>query len=183
MNNITNTLEAEAEILRRIDEQVQKMSPEIRGEAFQILVRRHLGGDTAVTSEATAAPKATGKKTRRPKSGSDLVVIRDLSLKGEKDRVSLRDFYSQKKPGSFVEHNTLFTFYLNRLCDIDAVTPSHIYTCYADVGARKPGAFYQSLLDTSRKGWIDTSDTERIRVTVVGENFVEQDLPKVEGVK
>lgn len=180
MGNVTNTLEAEAEILRRIDEQVQKMSPEIRGEAFQILVRRHLGGYTEAMTESIPAPKVTGKKSRRPKSGSDLAVIRDLNLKNDKDRPSLREFYSEKKPASYVEHNTLFIFYLNRLCDIDTVTPSHVYTCYADVGARKPGAFYQSLLDTSRKGWIDTSDTERIRVTTVGENFVEHDLPRDE---
>src|ERR1700743_2468806 len=106
MNNTGNTLEAEAAILRKIDDEVKKMSPEIRAEAFQILVQRHLHGNTSAVPSPSISPKPAAKKTHRAKSGSELAVIRDLNLKGEKDLPSLRDFYSQKAPSSFVEHNT-----------------------------------------------------------------------------
>ena len=92
---------------------------------------------------------------------------------------SLRDFYAQKGPKAFSEQNAVFVFYLNKIKELESVTPDSIYTCYKEVGVRVPGAFYQSLLDTSRiKGWIDTGDTNKIRITTVGENFVEHDLPR-----
>lgn len=91
---------------------------------------------------------------------------------------SLRDFWTLKKPNGFLEHNALFAYYLTVLRKIEAVNQNHIYTCYKDVGARVPGAFYQSLLDTARrKGWIDTQDMQNIRSTTICENFVEHDLP------
>lgn len=175
-----NPIEIDAEILRMIDEQVKTMSPDIRAEAFQILVRRHLTKDQNLQSSERPI-KTAGKRAARAKSGSDISVVRDLDLKKDENGPSLRDFYAQKRPGSFVEHNTLFVFYLNRTKLIEDVTPSHVYTCYKEVGARIPGAFYQSLLDTSRKGWIDTQNTAKIRVTTVGENFVEHDLPATGG--
>jgi hypothetical protein len=183
MTDPRSTIEAEAQILKLIDEQVKTLSPEIRSEAFQILVRRHLTKEQVPQPVIQAGVKATTKKAHRSKSGSDVAVVRDLDLKKDENGPSLRDFYGEKKPGSFVEHNTLFVFYLNRTKFIEDVTPSHVYTCYKEVGARIPGAFYQSLLDTSRKGWIDTRDTAKIRVTTVGENFVEHDLPNKSGAK
>ena len=106
-------------------------------------------------------------------------IVKDLNLKKDGKTPSLRDFHSQKQPKEFAEHNALFVYYLSKVKELTGITPNHIYTCYKEVNQRVPGAFYQSLLDTTRrKGWLDTSNTEDIKVTTVGENFVEHDLPK-----
>lgn len=179
MSQKMGTIEAEAEILKRIDEQLKGLSPDVRAEAFQILVERHLGRSSAGSHGSGIVAKGGRGRRRSVRSALQLAVIKDLNLKKEGGTVSLRDFYSQKMPEVFSEQNAVFVYYLNRMKDIDGITPSHIFTCYKEVSARVPGAFYQSLLDTARKkGWIDTRDTNQIKITTVGENFVEHDLPK-----
>jgi hypothetical protein len=173
------TIETEAEILKKIDEQLKGLSPDVRAEAFQILVQRHLGGLTSSFPRTAASVKPGQPKRRNIKSRTQLSVVKDLNLKKEGTSPSLRDFHAEKSPETFSEQNAVFVYYLNRVKETDTISPSHIFTCYKEVGARVPGAFYQSLLDTSRiKGWIDTANTEQIRITTVGENFVEHDLPK-----
>jgi hypothetical protein len=173
------TIEAEAEILKKIDEQLKGLSPDVRAEAFQILVARHLGQPSRGSTRSTAGQKSAQSKRGVSRAKSHMAVVKELDLKKSGANPSLRDFYIQKKPKTFSEQNAVFVFYLNRIKEMDSVTPNHVFTCYKEVKARVPGAFYQSLLDTSRiKGWIDTGDTENIRITTVGENFVQHDLPK-----
>jgi hypothetical protein len=177
----TDSLESEAEVLKKIDQQLKGLSPDIRAEAFQILVQRHLKGAAPTAELPGRSTRAGGRKRGGPRPVSELEVIQDLNLKKEGRAPALREFYQLKAPQAFSEHNAVFVYYLKRLKSLDGITPSHIFTCYQEVNARKPGAFYQSLLDTARvKGWINTRDTSDIRITTVGENFVEHDLPKKE---
>ncbi len=174
------TIQEEAEILKQIDQQLKGLSPDVRKEAFQILVQRHLGGALskadikAAPVAKTAVPKARARKARVAPT-----IVKDLNLKKEGKAPSLREFYAEKKPKEFAEQNAAFVYYLSKLKEIGSITPNHIYTCYKEVNTRIPGAFYQSLTDTARRqGWIDMSNSEDIRITTVGENFVEHDLPK-----
>jgi|SRR5215472_15905138 len=174
-------IEAEAAILKKIDEQVKNLSPEIRKEAFQILVQRHLTGapQHGLSRSTRDSASQNRKKERGRRTTEQPTIVKDLNLKADNASVSLRDFWSKKKPHGFLEHNTVFVYYLTMVKKAEGINQNHIYTCYKDVGARIPGAFYQSLLDTARrKGWLDTQDTQNIRVTTVGENFVEHDLPR-----
>jgi hypothetical protein len=173
------TIEEEAQIIKKIDEQLKGISPDLRPGAFQMLAQRHLGSASVSTSSPNQESKPTGKRHRRSSATSDLAIVRDLNLKKEGETPSLRDFYAAKAPQNFSEHNVVFVYYLGRLKDVNGITPNHIYTAYKEAGARVPGAFYQSLLDTARnQGWIDTSNTDQMRITTVGENFVEHDLPR-----
>jgi len=179
MNEKNGTIEADAELLKKIDAQLKGVSPDIRAEAFQILVERHLGRGPAKPKRLGRSSDSGVKKQRGPKQAAHPTFVKDLDLKKSGNTPALREFYAQKKPETFTEQNTVFVYYLNRLREIEDVTPNHIFTCYKEVGARLPGALYQSLLDTNRnKGWIDTGDTARILITPIGENFVEHDLPK-----
>lgn len=172
-----DVIENEAAILKKIDEQTKGLSADIRAEAFQILVQRHLGGKLTA-DVAHNRGRATPPRHTKPRSKVQLSVVKDLNLKKDGTTPSLRDFFAQKSPQTFLEQNVLFVYYLQRLREIPNITQNHIYTSYKEVNLRVPGAFYQSLLDTRTRGWIDTANTEDIRITTVGENFVEHDLPR-----
>jgi len=175
----SSAIEREAAILKKIDEQLKDLSPELRKEAFQLLVQRHLLGPSRVGS--TPRNEQTAKKNRGKRSLEQPAIVKDLNLKADSSIESLRDFWKRKRPDGFLEQNAVFVYYLSMLKRIENISQDHVYTCYKDVAARIPGAFYQSLLDTSRrKGWIDTKNMQNIRVTTVGENFVEHDLPAKE---
>lgn len=179
MKTKLTAIDDEAEVMKQIDQKLKNLSPDIRKEAFQVLVERHLGSAPSRRQKKKALSSEAGrKKIRTKKASAVLMVVKDLPLKKDGKIPSLRDFYAEKKPQGFLEHNTLFVYYLNKMRDIPGITQSHVYTCYKEVAARIPGAFYQSLVDTARrKGWIDTSEGDDMRVTTVGENFVEHDLP------
>ncbi len=173
-----NSIETEAEILKKIDEQLKGFSADTRPEAFRILVERHLGRSPDAARSKQSRAKAVHVKRGGTKARPQLAVIKDLDLRKDDANSSLRDFYSEKQPATFLERNAVFVYYLQRLKEVASIGPNHIFTCYKEVNLRVPGAFYQSLLDTRTKGWIDTTDTEDMRITTVGENFVEHDLPR-----
>ena len=137
-------------------------------------------------STETPQPKKlrhTNKKSSKIKSGGGrkesytLVTNLDLLAKGNKK--ALKDFYNEKSPTNAMEKNAVFVYYLQKEAKISAITVNHVYTCYKHVGVPVPGAFRQSLADTSsKKGWIDTKSMENITIPTLGENYVEHDLGK-----
>lgn len=140
-----------------------------------------------ISKTATLAPlkkKAKGErvsgKERRPKRPSEkegYEIVKDLILTAEGDKPSLEAFYSQKKPKTNYECNVLFSYYLLKMKETKPIGINHIYTCYKQV-KRKIGSVGVSLSETSKKGWLDTSDMSDIKITPRGENCVEYDLPR-----
>jgi len=128
--------------------------------------------------------KITKKKNVKAKDGNkrkkesySLVTNIDLLAKGSRE--ALKDFYTEKAPSNAMEKNAVFVYYLQKEAKVTAITVNHVYTCYKHVGVPVPGAFRQSLADTSsKKGWIDTKSMENITIPTLGENFVEHDLGK-----
>jgi hypothetical protein len=171
----------EAAILKQIDDQLKNLSPDVRAEAFQVLVQRHLTGSSAASTvrSGSSTRQEAPSKNRNRRTAETLTVIKDLNLRADGSVPALRDFYAEKTPDGFAECNALFAYYLAKLKEIAGIGPSHIYTCYKAVGIKVPGAFIQSLKDTARRqGWVDSSDFTDIRVTTIGENHVEHDLPR-----
>jgi len=81
-----------------------------------------------------------------------------------------------------LERNLVFIYYLQQKMGLKNITIDHVFTCYRDIGVKVPKALQQSLWDTTnRKGWLDTSSSDNITVTVPGLNYIEHDLKKVDG--
>ncbi|WP_323755657.1 hypothetical protein [Roseivirga sp.] len=113
-----------------------------------------------------------GKKKAKSKTPS---IISSLNLR-PKDQSSLDDFTSNLNIKSNLERNVAFVYYLTHELKTTNIGLDHIYTCYRHLKAKVPAAFYQSIADTSVKGWIDTSDTADITLTSIGLNYVEHDM-------
>ena len=123
--------------------------------------------------------KLPGKK--KATSGSvQPSMVKDLDLSGKTNNVErLKDFHASFTIGSNLERNLVFMYYLQHKIEISPITPDHVFTCYRDVGVKVPAALVQSLRDTAnRRGWLDTANTNDLKVTTPGMNFLEHDLPK-----
>ena len=126
--------------------------------------------------EKKEAGTSTEKKktSRGSASGS---IVKDLDLSGGAKGERLKDFYKAYKLDSNMERNLVFVYYLQHKLAIEKITLDHVFTCYRDVGVKVPAALQQSLRDTTnRKGWLDTSSSEDITVTVPGMNYLEHDM-------
>ena len=76
----------------------------------------------------------------------------------------------------------MFIYYLQQILELESITMDHVFTCYRNIkGLKVPGNLEQSLIDTrSRKGWINTSAFDDLKVEVSGINYIEHDMKKAE---
>ncbi|PHQ57053.1 MAG: hypothetical protein COC16_02005 [Lutibacter sp.] len=120
--------------------------------------------------------KATKKRTSSSKDSYK--IVKPLNLKGDSNNPSLQKFCEDKITTSSIKFNVIAAYYLKRILNIENVSPDHIYSCYKEMSIKLPTRLLQSLRDTagSKYGYLDTSDTNDIKVPVTGENFVEHDL-------
>jgi hypothetical protein len=122
--------------------------------------------------------KPKKKKVAR-KIKSTAKLVRDLNLAGGDGKASLRDFFKRYSPGTDMERNLIFIYYLQEILGLTEIAPDHVFTCYRDRRIKVPKNLEGSLLNTShKKGWIDTASYEDIKVTVSGMNYLEHDMPK-----
>ena len=98
-----------------------------------------------------------------------------------KNKMSFKNFCEEKKPTTNIEFNAVAVYYLEKILEKKDIGINDVYTCYKNVGRKVPNALKQSLTDTSssRYGYIATGNN-CYTIPVVGENFVEYDLPKLE---
>lgn len=138
------------------------------------------------TEKRTQKPKVKSakspvapKKTRGANRGNNPNIDKALDLR-PKGKQGLQEFYEQYNAKSNFEKNLVFVYWLQEVAGITKITQDHIFTCYRNIaGVKAPTALYQSLIDTSkRKGWLDTTNTEDVKATISGVNYLEHDLPK-----
>ncbi len=126
--------------------------------------------------KSAKAKKVKAKTKSVSKSKSSLSIVKDLKLNPD-GKKSFKDFVSEKQPSTNQQKCTVAVYYLQYEIGIEGITFNHIYTCYKDVNWRITDLYNILLLTASRKGWVDTSHTENIKITPHGENLVEHDLP------
>ena len=181
-----------SKILEEAEKAVQSVKDQkFREVAFEKLLTHLLSGQPSQSreplpddtkpkkkkSKKTNDLKNTTSKTKSSKITEAIAIDKDLNLR-QKGKKSFVDFYSEKKPSTAFDFNTVAVYYLSNLIDLKNITANQIYTCYKEVKKRPPEAFMQSLKDTARiKGFLDASNSKNIKLSTRGVNFVDHDLP------
>jgi len=119
-------------------------------------------------------------KKKNGKSPSGPTLVKDLNLRPS-DKESLKDFYAEKAPGSNIEKNVVFVYYLEKILEITGITINHILTCYGEINLPIPINLRQSIVDTSstRYGYLN-GIMKDLKISVKGGNFVQFDLPRAQ---
>jgi hypothetical protein len=128
--------------------------------------RRSRGPGGAAAVPAANKPKAA--------PGHD----KDLNLHPA-GKTSFRDFVAEKQPGNNThEHNVVALYWLTQLAEVETATADQVFTCYRNLKWKLPADLRNSLQSTSSvKGWMHTKDTDDLKITAQGINFVERELP------
>jgi len=174
--NEISSLEVIDKVLSKLEDQAAK------DRILQFVLSKHsptlnqnlnLGGSIKSTKKHKKSRKKTKKVTKHK-----ITFVKELNLK-PKGTKSFFDFAKEKKPSNYQEKCTVSVYFLVKELGVDNISPNHIYTCFKNIMWRTPNDLYNTLLKTAQaKGWIDTSDSNNIKITPMGENFVEHDLPK-----
>lgn len=134
------------------------------------------GASGPTTPPASAASKVKAATKTRPKTTAPSIV-RDLNLQPN-GKKSFRDFAESKKPATNGHRGVVAVYYLRHELGIDPISSDHVYTCFKDAGWRVPADLPNALqVIASVKGWLDTKSMKDIKLSTLGENLVEHDLP------
>jgi hypothetical protein len=129
-----------------------------------------------VDATPNTAPKNGTVKKNSKKTGGPRIVT-DLNLRPN-GKSSLRDFVTEKGPNDNQKRFAVIIYYLQKKISTKNIDENHIYTAFKDIGVKVPLNIEGALsVAAKRKGWIDTSNLNDVKMTVGGENFVEHDLP------
>lgn len=137
------------------------------------------------TAETTTPPdQAPQKKAPRSKAASKkgaakstATIDKNLNLR-PRGKKSLDDFVGEKMPKTNWEKCVVSVFYMKNEIAVEQVGLAQVYTCYKHMSWRVPKDLANTLRSTaSHKGWLDTKKQDDIKLTVMGENCVEHDLP------
>jgi hypothetical protein len=142
-------------------------------------VQEGLDSGTPNTKKKTAKKTAAMKKGHtKGKVKSTPSIVKDLNLK-PKGEEPFDAFAGDKKPASNHEKCAVSVYYLRQKLGLSQVSADHVYTCFKHMKWRVPANLPNALQVTaSVRGWLDTSNMEDIKVTTIGENLIEHDLPR-----
>jgi hypothetical protein len=134
---------------------------------------------TLKEQDSTKKEGKTNNSRRKTTTSSESYNRVDLDLIPN-GKESLKDFFAKYKVNNNFERNIVILYYLKRKLELENVGVNHIYTCYKHLSLKVP-LLGQSLRDTkNRKGWIDTSNSDDLKVTREGENFIDHEIETAE---
>lgn len=122
-----------------------------------------------------------GSKSKKKNNSKQPQLIKDLDLSGKSVGKSLKEFVEEKKPSTNIERTPVFIYYLQNTLQITDITIDHVFSCYKDIGVRLPQNLQQNLNDiaSSKYGYIEVNGG-KYKLSILGTNLVEHDLPKKE---
>ena len=140
----------------------------------------HKARDEKASTSKTPAAKKKGEKSKAKvsKKSGTYSLNKEINLYTEGRKPSLEDFFKDYNANSNQPRFLLITHYLKEIKEIPKVGVDEIYTCLKKLGVKIPN-IEQGLRDTaSRKGWLDSSSSDDILITVAGENAIAHELKK-----
>lgn len=155
--------------------------PDVPQESEQHAEEKERNVKHAASSDAAKAAKTKGPRKARPSGPPKLLPNLNLRPAGKN---SLKQFVEEKRPETNEERIAVMIHYLQHSLGLTNLTRDHVYSCFKEIGVKSPTEIDAALRMTAhRKGWIDTSNSADLKVTISGENFVEHDLPRKKAEK
>lgn len=126
--------------------------------------------------QAQKANNSTSKKAKS-KSSKGQTYLTDFDFNPANQK-SLKDYFNEFAPKTNYDRNLIFVYYLQEILSTSNISTDHVYSCYRNLGLKIP-SFPQTLIDTNlHKGWLTTSDTNDIKVTRTGMNYILHEMQK-----
>lgn len=86
-------------------------------------------------------------------------------------------FGGDKAPTNVIQKCVVAVYYLRDILEMDKVTVEAVFTFFKTLSWPVPADLKNTLQQAGTHGFLDTSDSQHIKMTSLGENLVEHDLP------
>ena len=131
--------------------------------------------ETQTRQKTSSKAKSKTKSTRKTKTSYK--QIKELNLYPN-EKPSAQDFVAEKQPTTKKQQCVVAVYYLLEILEIDKVNIDHVYTFFKSCHWELPANLSNMMHQAGSAGWLDTADSEEIKLTPMGENLVEHELPK-----
>ena len=125
------------------------------------------------TEKASSKAKSKTKSTKKTKTSYK--HIKELNLYPDQ-KLSAQDFVTEKNPTTQKQQCVVAVYYLLQILGVKQVSVDYIYTFFKGCRWRIPANLSNALHQAGSAGWLDTADSEDIKLTSIGENLVEHEL-------
>lgn len=117
---------------------------------------------------------ARAKVSKKAKTIISMDKSLNLSPPGKESAVQ---FASKKAPSNVLQKCVLATYYLRETIEMEKVSVQAVFTFFKHLNWPAPADPKNTLQQAGSAGWLDTADSDNIKLTSLGENLVEHDLP------
>ena len=132
-----------------------------------------------MNSKKTRKRKASTKSGKSEDGGANSAGSYSPKMVSSLDLVGLKEFYEQYVTKNNAEKLLVFATFLHQEKSKEVVTADQLYTCFKALKERIPKVFKQAIIDAKNKhAYLDYSSVDDIRVSTVGENYVNHDIEK-----
>jgi uncharacterized protein YdeI (YjbR/CyaY-like superfamily) len=106
------------------------------------------------------------------------VISMDKSLNlSPKGKDSAVQFANAKSPSNVMQKCVVAIYYLRDVIEMEKVTAQAVFTFFKTVQWPVPADLKNTLQQAGTAGWLDTANSEDIKLTSAGENLIEHTLP------
>ncbi len=96
----------------------------------------------------------------------------------------MKQFVEEKKPRKQGELLVVLVYYMEQIARVESITLSHVYTAIKTIGQKPPASLRERLKDEKSRGnRLETADSNNIKTTRTGRDFVDHDLPRANSAK
>jgi hypothetical protein len=125
------------------------------------------------------APPNTPSNTPRPRGSKKAKTIismdKNLNL-SPSGKVSAVQFATEKSPTNVMQKCVVAVYYLRDTIEVEKVTAQAVFTFFKHLNWPVPADLKNTLQQAGTAGWLDTANSEDIKLTSLGENLVEHNL-------
>lgn len=143
-------------------------APHVHADAPQ----KELSSPSRPKAKAAKQPKA--KAAKKGKTVISMDKSLNLLPKGKETAVQ---FAAAKSPSNVMQKCVVATYYLRDVIELEKVTVQAVLTFFKTVQWPVPADLKNTLQQAGTAGWLDTANSEDIKLTSAGENLVEHSLP------
>ncbi|MFZ5615938.1 MAG: hypothetical protein ACOZAA_01260 [Pseudomonadota bacterium] len=175
----------EIDAMKAISAVIDKLQTEEKARVL-VWVQSKFGGAPAASNLGAptlrAAPMAPAGSSLLPKikaaKKAKTIISMDKTLnllpQGKQSAVQ---FAAAKAPSNAKEKCVVAAYYLRDVIELQNVTAQAVFTFFKGVQWPMPADLKNTLQQAGSSGWLDTADSEDIKITSSGENLVEHHLP------
>jgi hypothetical protein len=177
----------EGEAFKLIDDALSALEPDAQA---RILAWANTKFGSSAVSGPSSRPSATPAVARvkapsKNKNGPSGTKRSKTTLKIDKtidlfptDKQSATEFAAEKAPSSIPQKGVIAVYYILEIIELEDAAVGQVAAFFQAVNWPLPADLPNALQQAGSKGWLDTKNSDDLKLTPLGYNLVRHELPQ-----